>query len=169
MKQPYILAVIFFSLTVFACDGEKNNGGSVNSSNSDSVDNGSNLSAASVTAVSTSGASGNFTFSVTIESPDTGCEQYADWWEVLTADGNLIYRRILAHSHVNEQPFTRSGGPVAVSADDAVIVRAHMNNAGYGERVFTGSVTEGLTQETLNPSFAEGVAVVDPLPGGCAF
>jgi len=67
---------------------------------------------ARVTKVTVSGEANNYNFSVTIASPDTGCDQYADWWEVFTEDGVLIYRRILAHSHVTEQPFTRSGGAV---------------------------------------------------------
>ena len=39
-----------------------------------------------VTAVTFSGQANNYTLSVTIESPDTGCDQYADWWEVFNAD-----------------------------------------------------------------------------------
>jgi len=34
-----------------------------------------------VTAVSVSGSENSYNFSVTIQSPDTGCDQYADWWD----------------------------------------------------------------------------------------
>jgi len=103
-----------------------------------------------VSNVEISGAENNYTFSVTIKSPDTGCEQYADWWEVFDRDGNLIYRRILAHSHVSEQPFTRSGGPVRVSKDQFIYVRAHMNPLGYGTSVFSGTIENGLQEETID-------------------
>jgi len=124
---------------------------------------------AAVTAVSITGDPGNYTFSVTIESPDVGCDQYADWWEVLTNDGRLIYRRILAHSHVDEQPFTRSGGPVDIAADQTIIVRAHMNDTGYAEQVFEGSVEIGLVMTNLDSLFATELEVADPLPTTCAF
>ena len=57
-----------------------------------------------------------------VASPDTGCDQYANWWEVITEDGALIYRRILGHSHVNEQPFIRSGVGVVIDENQVVIV-----------------------------------------------
>jgi len=123
---------------------------------------------ADVTGVTVSGDEQAYTFSVTISSPDTGCGQYADWWEVITGDGDLIYRRILLHSHVNEQPFTRSGGPVEISAGQTVTVRGHMNNNGYGGLVFQGSVTEGFAQTELPKDFAAGLAETPPLPDGCA-
>lgn len=124
---------------------------------------------AAITAVSTSGEPGDYMFSVTISSPDTGCEQFADWWEVSTADGTLLYRRILTHSHVDEQPFTRTGGPVAVLADDTIIVRAHMNNLGYGAQVFTGSISQGLDAQSLDIESAIDLSTLEPLPTGCAF
>ena len=124
---------------------------------------------ASVTGVTVNGEANNYNFSVTIASPDTGCDQYADWWEVFTADGVLVYRRILAHSHVDEQPFTRSGGGVTIGPDDVVYIRAHMNNSGYGTEVYMGTVAGGFTAETIAPDQAANLESQDPLPGGCAF
>lgn len=124
---------------------------------------------AEITAVSCSGQANNYTLSVTIASPDTGCDQYADWWEVLTVDGILIYRRILGHSHVSEQPFTRSGGIVDVGPDERIYVRAHMNNLGYGSAVFSGTLRNDLQQDTLDSNFALVLESMAPLPENCAF
>jgi len=124
---------------------------------------------AEIVSVSFSGSEGNYSFSVGISSPDTGCDQYADWWEVITEDGELIYRRILGHSHVNEQPFIRSGGGVTVNGDQTVIVRAHMNEAGYGIQVFKGSTNEGFEPFATDNEFANGLDLIEPLPTGCAF
>lgn len=46
--------------------------------------------------------------SVTILHGDTGWDHYADGWRIEDADGQVLGTRILAHPHVNEQPFTRS-------------------------------------------------------------
>ncbi|MEM6787435.1 MAG: hypothetical protein AAF928_16505 [Myxococcota bacterium] len=124
---------------------------------------------ADVTAVAATGSPGDYTFQVTIASPDTGCAAYADWWEVVAPDGTLVYRRILAHSHVDEQPFTRSGGPVDVDPSDEVIVRAHFNPVGYGGVTFRGSVDAGFTPAEIDASFAPSIATAPPLPDGCAF
>lgn len=129
-----------------------------------------NAMTAVVTAVETNAdTSGAYTFAVTIQSPDTGCDQYADWWEVLSEAGELIYRRILAHSHVNEQPFRRTGGPVTIEPDQPVIVRAHMHPQGYGTQAMQGTVDSGFTETTLPAEFAEDLAQVAPLPSGCTF
>ena len=124
---------------------------------------------ADVTAVQVRGRPGAYEFDVAIQSPDTGCQQYADWWEVVGVDGKLIYRRVLAHSHVDEQPFARSGGPVPIAADTVVWVRAHMNNGGYGGAAFKGSPASGFVRTDLAPGFAADVARQPPLPDGCAF
>ena len=124
---------------------------------------------ADVVAVEVSGAAGAYQFAVTVSSADTGCEQYADWWEVVSEDGSeLLYRRILTHSHVDEQPFIRSGGPVDLEGD-AVVVRAHMSTGGYGGAALRGSVEGGF--EVFEPALSFGAALgsVEPLPDGCAF
>ena len=124
---------------------------------------------ADVVSLTTSGQEGSYTFSVGIESTETGCEQYADWWEILSPEGNLIYRRVLAHSHVNEQPFIRSGGPVPIAPEDEVIVRAHMNTTGYGGQQYEGSVQMGFEPVEGDSLFARDVAQMQPLPSSCAF
>lgn len=124
---------------------------------------------AAVTSVSAQGSSGAYTFSVGISSPDEGCERYADWWEVITPDSVLIYRRILAHSHVDEQPFTRSGGPINIGDNDPVLIRAHMNDLGYGSRVFSGTVSNGFSEDSLRINFGASLSSQAPLPSGCAF
>ncbi|SFF71607.1 hypothetical protein [Roseobacter denitrificans] len=51
---------------------------------------------------------GTWRFSVTISHPDTGWDHYADAWRVLDMEGRELGVRVLAHPHVEEQPFTRS-------------------------------------------------------------
>jgi hypothetical protein len=124
---------------------------------------------ADIVSVEVSGKAGAYQFNVGIRSPDTGCAQYADWWEVVSEDGRLLYRRVLAHSHADEQPFTRVGGPVPVAADTPVWVRAHMHPGGYGGQAYQGSVKDGFRPATPAPGFAASLANVAPLPDGCAF
>ena len=124
---------------------------------------------ADVIRVNASGSDGFYSFSVTVRSPDMGCTQYADWWEVLTEDGDLIYRRVLAHSHTDEQPFKRSGEHFEVGATQMVIVRAHMNTSGYGGAAMKGSVANGFDVIDPDPQFAMNMAEQGPLPDGCAF
>lgn len=133
------------------------------------VDISPNPDQAEVVDVNVSGASGGYSFSVTISSPDVGCSKYADWWEVISEEGELFYRRILLHSHVNEQPFTRSGGPVPIEADTVVLVRAHMNPGGYGSLAMKGSFKGGFEPVELSPDFAEELEAMPPLPQDCDF
>jgi hypothetical protein len=124
---------------------------------------------ADVLAVEASGEPQSYQFSVRVASPDTGCDQYADWWEVVSEDGELLYRRILLHSHVDEQPFERTGGPVEIAPDTVVWVRAHMNADGYGGAVVKGSVQDGFEQVAPPDDFATDLGTEPPLPNGCAF
>ncbi|MEO1802147.1 MAG: hypothetical protein AAFR62_17305 [Cyanobacteria bacterium J06629_2] len=124
---------------------------------------------AKVVAVEATGTGSNYTLAVTISSPDTGCDRYADWWEVITPEGELLYRRVLLHSHVDEQPFTRTGGTVAVSPDQPLIVRVHMSDDGYSAIAQQGTVAAGFSEVQLPTDFASSLANDEPLPTNCAF
>ena len=124
---------------------------------------------ADVISVEVSGSDNSYQFSVSVLSPDTGCDQFADWWEVLSPDGQLLYRRVLLHSHVGEQPFIRSGGPVPILPDQTVLIRAHLNTSGYGGQAFRGSVAEGFSPFELAKDFAASLENQHPLPKGCDF
>lgn len=111
---------------------------------------------------------GGYRFRVSVRSDDRDCGQYADWWEVVGADGALLYRRILEHSHADEQPFEREGGPVAVAAETRVWVRAHLHPSGYAGTAFFGSVAEGFRAADPGGALPGGLATQPPLPAGCA-
>ena len=65
----------------------------------------------------TAEAGGAYRFDVTVRSPDTGWEKYADAWEIRAPDGTVLGTRTLAHPHVDEQPFTRSLSGVVIPTD----------------------------------------------------
>ena len=119
--------------------------------------------------VSVSANESAYTFTVSVESFDTGCDSFADWWEVLREDGSLAYRRILLHSHVGDQPFTRSGSSVAISQDEILYVRAHMNKDGYGPNQYVGSVANGFKEAKTNLAVNPSVELLEPQNQGCAF
>jgi hypothetical protein len=81
-------------------------------------------------------------FSVTVEHPDTGWEDYADGWDVVLPDGSVIkpdpdspFTRLLLHPHETEQPFTRSQGGIEIAPEITfVTVRAHDLVDGFGGR-----------------------------------
>jgi hypothetical protein len=57
-----------------------------------------------------------WSFSVTLKHADEGWDHYADGWGVYLEDGTELGYRVLAHPHVNEQPFTRSLSGVQIPA-----------------------------------------------------
>ena len=122
---------------------------------------------ADVVSIKTTGKTGAYQFTVTLRSPDTGCSQYADWWEVLREDGTLLYRHLIPHSHVNAQPFILEGGPVPIQSDTVVWVRAHLHPTGYGGTALRGSIRGGFQHAALAPTFAAALANSAPLPLGC--
>ena len=64
--------------------------------------------------VITAESGGTYRFEVTVRSSETGWDKYADAWEVRAPNGSVLGTRILAHPHVDEQPFTRSLTGVAI-------------------------------------------------------
>ena len=94
-------------------------------------------------------ADGDWTFFVTVAHPDTGWDDYADGWDVVTPEGTVLkpdpdspFTRLLLHPHESEQPFTRSqSGIVIPAAVTKVRVRAHDLADGFGGREVTVDLT----------------------------
>ncbi|MBN2530932.1 MAG: hypothetical protein JXR76_31385 [Deltaproteobacteria bacterium] len=126
---------------------------------------------ADVIEVEMTGSDGNYEVMATFQSTDIDCTEYANWLEVLTEDGDLLYRRILVHPHtppLTGNPVARGGGPVTVSADDVIIIRAHINTVGYKGMAMRGSVNNGFEPAPdITPDFAADVESQDPQPDGC--
>lgn len=65
------------------------------------------------------------TVRVTLRHDDTGWDHYANQWQVLNPQGQVLATRTLHHPHVNEQPFTRSLSGVRIpSSMKTVLIRA---------------------------------------------
>ena len=85
----------------------------------DSVTGQGNADVVNVRAVES--ANGSWTFHVSVAHPDTGWEDYADGWDVVTSDGTVLkpdpnspFTRLLLHPHETEQPFTRSQSNIVI-------------------------------------------------------
>jgi hypothetical protein len=81
--------------------------------------------------------SASCTFSVTLEHGDEGWNHFANQWDVVTLDDELLGSRVLHHPHVDEQPFMRSLSGVIIPAGvRQVKVRARDSMHGYSEQEF---------------------------------
>ena len=75
---------------------------------------------------------GIYTASVTLKHNDQGWKHFANRWEILDLQGNLLATRVLAHPH-SEQPFTRQLTGISIPDDvDQVRVRGHDLVHNYG-------------------------------------
>lgn len=84
-----------------------------------------------------------YAFSVTLQHNDEGWQHYADKWEVVAPDGQVLATRVLYHPHVNEQPFTRSLSGVSIASTvTSVSVRAHDSIHGYGGKTVKVTLSE---------------------------
>jgi len=68
---------------------------------------------------------GKFVINATLLHADTGWDHYANRWDVLDENGQVIGVRELAHPHVNEQPFTRSLSLSIPESVKTITVRAN--------------------------------------------
>lgn len=93
---------------------------------------------ADVLEVQVTGAEGTYRFEVTVSHADEGWDHYADAWDIVGPDGEIIAIRELAHPHVEEQPFTRSLPNVEIPDDiKEVTVRARDSVHGHGGEEIT--------------------------------
>lgn len=106
-------------------------------------------------------ADGTWTFDVTVEHPNEDETNYADGWDIITPEGQVIkldvadaFTRPLEHPHADEQPFTRSQSGLVIPADATqVFVRAHDSVHGWGgQMVFVDlNVPEGVNYQVVRP------------------
>ncbi|MEM6484416.1 MAG: hypothetical protein AAF662_05470 [Pseudomonadota bacterium] len=72
-------------------------------------------------------------FDVTVKHADAGWDHFANRWEVLLPDGEVLATRVLAHPHDHEQPFTRSLRGVSIPKGVTnVLIRVHDSVHKYG-------------------------------------
>ncbi len=88
---------------------------------------------ATIEAAEARAGGGGWTISVTLRHGDTGWDDYADGWRVVTEKGEVLGTRTLYHPHVEEQPFTRSLSGVAIpEGTTRVFIEASTNADGWG-------------------------------------
>ncbi|MFK7902775.1 MAG: hypothetical protein AB8B49_08020 [Nitratireductor sp.] len=83
----------------------------------------------------TSMGEGQYRFDVSVAHSDEGWDHFANAWDVVGLDGTVYGTRILAHPHVQEQPFTRSATISIPKGVKRVVVRAHDSVHEYGGKV----------------------------------
>ena len=90
-----------------------------------------------INATATQHKNGTWTISATLQHNDTGWSHYANRWDVVDSDGNLLGSRELLHPHVEEQPFTRSLSALKIPENlDEVIILANDSKHGTGGKTF---------------------------------
>ena len=92
---------------------------------------------ADITAVKVEKSSnGTYGFRVSVAHQDSGWDHYADKWDVVGPDGQVLATRTLYHPHVNEQPFTRSLSGISIPPGvKQVTLRAHDSVHAYGGKI----------------------------------
>lgn len=75
---------------------------------------------------------GTWTVSVTLRHGDTGWDDYADGWRIVTESGRVLGTRTLHHPHVEEQPFTRSLSGVDLPKAEPLFIESSTSVTGWG-------------------------------------
>jgi hypothetical protein len=92
----------------------------------------------------TQSGDGLWKFDTTVRHNDEGWDHYADVWQVVDAENNIMAERILAHPHDTEQPFTRSQSNIQIPPElTTVMVRAKCNVHGFGGQEVVVDLTVG--------------------------
>jgi hypothetical protein len=138
------------------------------------------VSGAVILAVNFGESTNNSTqFVVDIKSPDTDCENHADWWEVVSPEGELLYRQLIPDVHGYERPFTLTSDPIPLPPTQPVVIRAHLHQleqelssqddlpTGYADYVLYGTVESGFKGQRLSTYWAKQVEQLDPQPSTC--
>ncbi|MEM7773376.1 MAG: hypothetical protein AAF327_23080, partial [Cyanobacteria bacterium P01_A01_bin.37] len=144
------------------------------------------IDGAVVLAVEPKEEAGSSIIEVTIHSPDPSCDQYVDWWEILSEDGKtLIYQsEFLSSTHADEQPFVASSSAIQVQPDQVVLIRAHQHTtelepydpntgrqlpkSGYDvEQAMKGSIAKGFKVVRISENFGNSLAQENPQPLTC--
>lgn len=71
-----------------------------------------------------------WTFALTVLSDDISAREYADQWELRTPAGDVIATRVLAHAHIDEQPFTRSLSGVEIPTGTTTLIGVARHGVG---------------------------------------
>jgi len=92
-----------------------------------------------------------YEFHVTLFHDDDGEEEYADWWQVETLDGEMLGRRDLTHSH-GTQPFTRSKSIIIPDGVMYVVIRGQDQTHGYGGQAVVVNLEMGEVEKVQQGS-----------------
>jgi len=122
---------------------------------------------ANMVSVEAHGVSEVYTFQVEVQSNVQLCDHRADFWEVLTPDGVLLFRHLIPVVSRRDGTRTHFGAPVRVAADQPLIIRAHMDPTGYGQDALVGSVQGGFERTQLEWGFAAELEGSFPQPRLC--
>ncbi|UJB71243.1 ATP-binding protein [Acaryochloris sp. 'Moss Beach'] len=116
---------------------------------------------------------GKYTFKANLYGPTEGCNQYVDWWEILSEDQELLDRPHFDISHDDQQPFSSTSKPIQASDNQTLLIRAHLHledkdKSGYEARqAWKGTIKDGFEMIRLPEKYATDLAKADPQPKPC--